>query len=230
MLVRNWMSKNLVSIAPDESMAKANRLLSDNHIGRLPVIDDRGNLVGIVSDRDLKRAGASDATSLDVHELAYLLTKVKVSDIMTANPLTIREYETIDEAAQLMLENKISGLPVENDLGKVVAVLTQNDIFLALVRLTGVQRGGAHLALNLPDKSGSIKGVCDLIREFDGRLISILTSYDQAPDGERKVYIRVANLSHEKMSELCPRICQLGDIIYLRENHTRIFDCQARPV
>ena len=86
MLVKNWMSAKLISIDPDDSMAQARRLLKDNHIGRLPVIDRKGRLLGIVSDRDLKRAGASDATTLSVHELAYLLSKVKISDIMTMDP------------------------------------------------------------------------------------------------------------------------------------------------
>ncbi len=136
MLVKNWMSNKLVSIDPEESMAQANRLMSDYGIGHLPVMDKNGGLVGIVSDRDLKRAGASDANSLEVHELAYLLTRVKVSDIMTANPLTVCEDDTIEDAAQIMLANKISGLPVEDNQGQIVSMLSLNDISRALVLLT----------------------------------------------------------------------------------------------
>ncbi len=182
MLVINWMSTRLVGVDPDDSMSQAIRLLKENHIGRLPVIKE-GKLVGIVSDKDLKRAGASDATALEVHELAYLLSRVKVKDIMTPKPKTVHIYDTIEEAALVMLENKISGVPVVDDSGAVVAMLTQSDIFRALISLTGVTRGGVQFAVDLPDEPGSIKQAADVVRRYGGRMVSILTSYDRVAEG-----------------------------------------------
>ena len=184
MLVQHWMSDKLIGIDPESSMAQAKRLLSSHGIGRLPVIDKKGKLVGIVSDRDIKRASASDATSLSVHELIHLLSKVKVCDIMTPNPLTVNEFSTLERAACIMLENKISGLPVVNDLGKVVAVITQSDIFRALIRLTGAHQGGVQIALDMPDEPGGIKQVTDIIRQHHGRILSILTSSEGGAPGQ----------------------------------------------
>lgn len=220
MLVVNWMSTRLVSVDPDDSMSHAMRLLKENHIGRLPVIGN-GRLVGIVSDKDLKRAGASDATALEVHELAYLLSRVKVKDIMTPKPITVHMYDTIEEAALIMLESKISGVPVVDDSGAVVAMLTQSDIFRALISLTGVTRGGVQFALDLPDEGGSIKRAADVIRKYGGRMVSILTSYDRVAEGRRRVYIRMKAVDRSKLMQIKEELGQVGVILYIldsREN------------
>lgn len=220
MLVVNWMSTRLVSVDPEDSMSHAMRLLKENHIGRLPVIKD-GRLVGIVSDKDLKRAGASDATALEVHELAYLLSRVKVKDIMTPKPITVHMYDTIEEAALIMLESKISGVPVVDDSGAVVAMLTQSDIFRALISLTGVTRGGVQFALDLPDEAGSIKRAADVIRKYGGRMVSILTSYDRVAEGRRRVYIRMKAVDRSKLMQIKEELSQVGVILYIldsREN------------
>ena len=220
MLVVNWMSTRLVGVDPEDSMSHAMRLLKENHIGRLPVIKD-GRLVGIVSDKDLKRAGASDATALEVHELAYLLSRVKVKDIMTPKPITTHMYDTIEEAALTMLESKISGLPVVDDSGAVVAMLTQSDIFRALISLTGVTRGGVQFALDLSDEAGSIKRAADVIRKYGGRMVSILTSYDRVAEGRRRVYIRMKAVDRSKLMQIKEELGQVGVILYIldsREN------------
>jgi acetoin utilization protein AcuB len=223
MLVINWMSTRLVSVDPEESMSQAIRLIKENHIGRLPVIDQSGKLVGILSDKDLKRAGASDATALEVHELAYLLSRVKVKDIMTPRPKTVHMYDTIEEAALLMLENKISGVPVVDDAGAVLAMLTQSDIFRALIALTGVTRGGVQFALDLPDEAGSIKQAADVVRKYGGRMVSILSSYDRVAEGRRRVYFRMKNLDRSKLMQIKDELSQVGVLLYIIDTreHTK---------
>ena len=222
MLVVNWMSTRLVSVAPGDSMSHAMRLLKENHIGRLPVIEN-GRLVGIVSDKDLKLAGASDATALEVHELAYLLSRVKVKDIMTPKPITVHMHDTIEEAALIMLESKISGVPVVDDAGTVVAMLTQSDIFRALISLTGVTRGGVQFALDLRDEAGSIKQAADVIRKYGGRMVSILTSYDRVAEGRRRVYIRMKAVDRSKLMQIKDELSQVGVILYILDSreHTK---------
>jgi acetoin utilization protein AcuB len=105
MLIRYWMSKPVVTVDKKDSMQQASRLMKENHIRLLPVIDGE-KLCGIISDRDLKRASASDATSLDVHELLYLLSKIKVADIMTRKVVVVHQNWTVEEAADVMLERK----------------------------------------------------------------------------------------------------------------------------
>lgn len=134
-LVKDWMSRELITINVESCcLPKAHRLMADNHIRRLPVIDKKGHLVGIVTRGDVRGAEPSQATSLSIWELNYLLANLKIADIMTANPVTVNEDQTIGEAADLMLEHKISGLPVVNDGGELVGIITESDIFRMVVR------------------------------------------------------------------------------------------------
>jgi acetoin utilization protein AcuB len=214
MLVAKWMSTKLITIGSDESMSRAAQLMKDYRIGHLPVIRD-GKLVGIVSDRDLKRASASDATALEVHELSYLLSQVKVGSIMTSEPVTVSEHDSIDEAALIMLENKISALPVVDDQGEVIAMLTQGDIFRALVLLTGVTKGGIQFALDLPDEPGSIRKAADCIRMYGGRMVSILTSYERVAEGRRRVYLRMEDIDYDQLPRLQEDLSRIGRLLYV---------------
>ncbi len=119
MLVKNWMSKNVITINVDDSMQEAVNSLKQHDIRMLPVMK-KGKLVGIVTDRDLKKASASDATTLDIHELLYLISEIKVQSIMTKDPITVPQDYTVEETAEVLLENKISGAPVVVRNGDVV--------------------------------------------------------------------------------------------------------------
>ena len=130
-LVRDWMTRNPITITADTSLTEASRLMQDNDIRRLPVIKN-GHVVGIVTWGDIREASASDATTLTIFELGYLLKKLQVERIMTRDPITVTPTTTITRAAQLMLEYKIGGLPVVEN-GKLVGILTESDIFRMLV-------------------------------------------------------------------------------------------------
>ena len=201
MLVKGWMTSDVMTIDEETSMMKASQIMKENNIRRLPVMH-KGKLVGMVTDRDIKEASPSKATTLDVHELYYLLSELKVKDIMSKNVFTIGPEETVEKAAVKMLEHRISGLPVVNDKGRVVGVITQGDIFKVLVSLTGIYRGGIQFAFNLEDRPGSIQEVGDLIRKHGGRMVSILTSYDMCDEGCRHVYIRIKEIPEDKLKAL----------------------------
>ena len=145
MLVRNWMNPTVISTEAQASMAEALNLMKENQIKTLPVFD-RETLVGVVTDRDLKRASASDATLLEIHELLHLLARIKVRDIMSRNPITIPDTYTVEEAAEVLRDHHISGAPVMDAKGRMVGMISQNDLFNALMSLTGVKRRGIHLA------------------------------------------------------------------------------------
>jgi len=201
MLVKGWMTSEVMTIDEDTSMMKASQIMKENNIRRLPVIHG-GKLVGMVTDRDIKEASPSNATTLDVHELYYLLSELKVKDIMSKNVFAIGPDETVEKAAVKMLEHHISGLPVVNDKGRVVGVITQGDIFKVLISLTGIYRGGIQFAFNLEDRPGSIKEVGDMIRKHGGRMVSILTSYDMCDEGCRHVYIRIKEIPEDQFKAL----------------------------
>ena len=225
MLVKNWMSKKVITIDADDSMQDAMGLLKEHGIRRLPVMK-KGKLVGIVTDRDLKKASASDATTLEIHELLYLLTAVKVKDIMTRDPITVPPDYTVEETAQVLLESKISGAPVVDDSGKVVGVITQSDLFRVLMSLTGIENGGIQFGLQVEDRAGSIREVADIVRQYGGRMVSILTSYDDVPAGYRNVYIRMHSIDRAKIEELNDALSQKASLLYRidhRENDRKIY-------
>ncbi len=214
MLVKGWMTSDVMTIDEDTSMMKASQIMKENNIRRLPVMH-KGKLVGMVTDRDIKEASPSKATTLDVHELYYLLSELKVKDIMSKNVFTIGPEETVEKAAVKMLEHRISGLPVVNDKGKVVGMITQGDIFKVLVSLTGIYRGGIQFAFNLEDRPGSIKEVGDLIRKHGGRMVSILTSYDMCDEGCRHVYIRIKEIAEDKLKALTEDLDKNFILLYM---------------
>jgi acetoin utilization protein AcuB len=145
MLVKDWMNKHVITIDVNDSMQEATRLLKENGIHTLPVMK-KGRLAGIVTDRDLKQASASDATSLEIHELLYLLMKIKVKEIMTPDPITVPYDYTVEETAVILINNRISGVPVVDHFGALVGIITKTDLFRVLISLTGVGKKGIQFA------------------------------------------------------------------------------------
>jgi acetoin utilization protein AcuB len=225
MLVKDWMSKNVITADVNDSMQEAMNRLKKNDISMLPVMK-KGKLVGIVTDRDLKRASASDANTLEVHELLFLITKIKVQDIMTENPVTIPYDFTVEEAAEVLLEKKISGAPVVDGDGKIIGVITKNDLFRVLIALTGVGKRGIQFAFEVEDRPGSIRELADIIRRYGGRMVSILSTYEKVRAGYRKVFIRVYGVERDQLPQLEKELGEKAEYRYLvdhRENRREIF-------
>jgi acetoin utilization protein AcuB len=134
-LVMHWMSHEPITVTPGTGLHDAHDILRKYGIRRLPVVDKNGKLVGIVTRGDIREASPSDATSLTVWEINYLLAKLKIKEIMTPHPITVYTTDTITEAAKLMLENKISGLPVVDPVnGALKGIITESDIFRLVVQ------------------------------------------------------------------------------------------------
>jgi acetoin utilization protein AcuB len=224
MLVKYWMKNDPPVVDMNDSMHRAINLMKEEQVGLLPVMQ-KGKLVGVLTDRDVKRASASDATSLDIHELIYLLSQIKIGDIMSKNPIVVAPDHTIEETAAIMLKHRISGVPVV-DNGKVVGLITQLDLFRALISLSGLEKRGIQFAFVLEDRPGSIKEVTDIIRNYGARLVSILSSYDRAPQGFRNVYVRCYGINRETLPKL---LCDLKDntkLLYMvdhKEDHREEF-------
>ena len=131
-LVETWMTDEVVWIAPETTLPEAHKMMRNEEIRRLPVVDN-GRLVGIVTLGDVREAEPSSATSLSVWELNYLLSKLTIKEIMTPDPITVRTTDTIGEAAKVMLENRIGGLPVVDERGRLAGIITESDIFSMVV-------------------------------------------------------------------------------------------------
>jgi len=197
MPVKDWMSKDLVTIDADTSIMKASRIMKQNEIQHLPVLS-KGILTGIVSDRDLKEATPSKATTLDIHEMYHLLDTIKVKSLMPQRLFTITAGDTVEKAAAVMLKRHISALPVVDALGTLTGIITKGDIFRAFVSISGIYQGPLAMGLELPDQPGFIKQVTDVIREHGGRIASIMTRYEGAPEGFKRVYIRAKEVKDEQ--------------------------------
>ncbi len=204
MLVKKWMSPNPHRVQASDSISHAIHVMKDNHIRHLPVMDgDR--LVGIVTDRDLKEFSPSRATTLDVYEMHYLLSQARVAEAMRADPLRLGPDDPIEKAALLMHDNRIGCLPVVGEGGEVLGILTQEDVFEALVRVTGCRSDTVRFQLTVPDAPGSIKNVADVVRGHGLKLTSILTTYQDVPEGRRELVLRVAGDSLDLERELRER-------------------------
>ena len=214
MLVKNWMSRTVFTIDLNESIHDAMKLLKKHDIRMLPVMK-KDKLVGVITDRDIKRASASDATTLSVHELNYILSKVKVSEIMSDKPITVPFDYTIEETAEVLLNHKISGLPVVDHDGGIVGTITQTDIFREIISSAGVGQKGVQFAFQLKNRSGSIKEVADIIREYKGRIASILSSYERVPEGYHKVYIRTYGVDRSRFPELIEVLKTKTTLLYM---------------
>ncbi len=214
MLIKDWMTRDPITINEDTSMIKAIHIMKEHRFRRLPVVS-AGRLVGMVTDRDLKEASPSKATTLDVHELYYLLAELEVKEIMTRNPVSVLENDTVERAAQVMLEHTISGLPVVDASDKLVGIITQSDVFRAFMHITGVLQGGVQFALRLEDRPGILKEVADTLRARGGRMVSLLTTYPSPDQNLRDVYIRVKDLSPEAVEAARAELAAKFQLLYL---------------
>ena len=214
MLIKDWMTKDPVIISEDTSMIKAIHLMKERRFRRLPVVS-QGKLVGMITDRDLKEASPSKATTLDVHELYYLLAELQVREIMSKNPISVSQDDTVEHAAQVMLDHTFSGLPVLDCSGKVVGIITQSDVFRAFMHITGVLQGGVQFALRLEDRAGLIKEVVDTLRARGARFVSLLSSYATSKEGYRDVYIRVKNLPPEAVAAAKAELASRFEVLYV---------------
>ena len=196
MLVKDWMTGEVITVEEDVSIMKASRLMKEKGFQHLPVVR-QGALTGIVSDRDLKEAQPSKATTLDIHELYYLLDKLKVKKVMSKNPHTVSGDETTDKAAALMLKHDISALPVADQRGDLQGIITKGDVFRAMTSVSGIYQAPLQLCVEIEDQPGSIRKVTDVIRAHGGRLVSMITTYEQAAKGFRFLYIRTRDVENE---------------------------------
>lgn len=188
MFVSDWMTRKVVTVVPDDSVAEAARLMKDKSIKHLPVMKG-DSLRGIVSDRDIKEYIPSKASSLDVYELHYLLQKTHVKEIMKSEVVTAGPDTPIEEASMLLYDLGVGCLPVLEGR-KLVGIISDRDIFRVLIDITGVRHGGHRIALTVEDRPGSIREAADIIRKHGFSLQGLLTSYEKVKRGERKVVIR----------------------------------------
>lgn len=201
MKVKDRMTTNVITISPDTSITEAFRLMKENDIRRLPVVDNN-KLVGIITLTDLNQASPSSATSLSIHELNYLLAKTKIKDIIPKkqNVITVSPDAYIETAAKLMRQNTISGLPVvEND--KLVGIITETDLFDSLIEILGVFQPHTRIDIVVNEnRPGVLAEITGLIASKNINILNAVGYYDKKVN-VYKVIIRIENLDYEALVE-----------------------------
>jgi acetoin utilization protein AcuB len=214
MLVKYWMSKDVITVQVDDSMQKAMDLMDKNDIHMLPVMDNT-DLVGIVTDRDLKRAKAAIGTSMNTYDFQKLQSEIKVESFMSSDLITVQRDVSIEETAEKLIMNKISGVPVVGDDGILEGVITKTDLFKVLISLTGLKKRGIQFALIVKDMPGSIREITEIIRKYGGRMACILTSYERVPKGFRRIYIRMYSIDRFKLRRLEEELREKAKLLYM---------------
>ena len=195
--MREKIQRNVMTISPDASFFEARNLIHDKGIRHLPVVDKDNRLVGILTDRDIRRAAPSDATTLSVHELNYLLGKLKVSAFMTPKDklITITPDTLIEEAVQLMSDHKIGCLPIlEGE--KLYGIFTETDALNHLVDVFGLKQKGTRLTIALEDKPGAMHAVLEVLKRYEVNVISIVLPSFMV-EGRRIAAIRMRTEEYE---------------------------------
>ena len=172
MLVRERMSRNPVTISTDAPITEALKVMRMNSVRRLPVLDDAGRMVGIVSEKDLLYASPSSASSLSIYEMHYMLSQLKVTEVMTTDVTTISPDTPLEEAARIMADNKIGGLPVLQD-GQLIGIITETDIFKVFLEMLGARDPGLRLTVEIPERKGEMARITTAIAELGGNILAL---------------------------------------------------------
>jgi acetoin utilization protein AcuB len=205
MLVGERMKHPVITVSPEIPINEALELMKREHIRRTPVIKD-GKLVGIVSDKDLLNASPSPVTSLSIWEMNYLLSKITVKDVMTKQVLTVNEDTPIEEAARVMADNKIGGLPVLRE-DRVVGIITETDLFKIFLELMGAREPGTRVTLLIPEKPGTLAILTKTIADLGGNFIAFGQFTGEDPSN-RMITFKVLGIEKEVLLQTLTPIAE----------------------
>ena len=199
MNVGRRMSHPVITVLPETQITKAHELMAHEKIGQMPVVKN-GRLVGIVSKNDILKAYPSSVTTLAVWEIASLLEKIKVKDIMIKNVRTVQEDTLIEEAARIMVDNVISSLPVMR--GKeLVGIITQADLFNIMLEMLGARRPGVHFSVLIPNKPGQIAKISKAIYDKGGD-ITALSTFEGDSSATSMLTVKVNGIEQKALQKL----------------------------
>jgi len=210
MFVGERMSKPVIIISPDMPITEALSLMKKEHIRRTPVVKN-GKLVGIVSDKDLLNASPSPVTTLSIWEMNYLLSKITIAEVMTKNVMTIDENTPIEQAARIMADNKIGGLPVVRD-GNVVGIITETDLFKVFLELMGAREAGVRVTALVEDKPGQLAALTEAISAKKGNFVAFGQFTGENPSN-KIITFKIKGLDADELTKIIsPVVIEILDI------------------
>jgi acetoin utilization protein AcuB len=214
MIVSSVMTRNPVFIHPEMSLTEARSLMDREHVGHVPVLNKNNELVGLLTRKDLLKAGPSPATSLDMYEISYLLSKLNVEKVMEKEVITVSENEVLEEAARIMADKGIGCLPVMNS-SLLVGIVTDTDIFHAFVNAFGARHQGVRITVNFDERPGQLAKFTSAIAEKGGNIVAFVSS--EGDDvAHRRATLKITGISRAD-TEAAARTMEGSEIEDLRE-------------
>ncbi len=212
MIIERRMTKNPVTIGPDANVVEASELMKKERVHRLPVLDKDKKLIGVISEKDILYASPSPASSLSIHEMAYLLSRLTVRKLMSKDPVTIRRDTTVEEAARLMVDQDLSCLPVVDEEGHLVGIVSKSDMFKILLELFGARHFGVRMSFLVDDKPGTIARISKAVAEAGWDIISFGTFMGTDPSNAICT-VKVQGCSQSDLVELLkPMVREILDV------------------
>jgi acetoin utilization protein AcuB len=213
MLIHEIMTKKPITTRPETSVSDALDLMHAKKVHRIPVLDAKGRLVGIVSESDLLYASPSPATSLNVWEIHSLMAKLTVGKVMTRKVLTVLEDAPIEEAAQIMVEHKIGGLPVVREKA-LVGIITETDLFKVFISMLGGYRSGVRVSASIASVKGTFAKITSAIFKAGGDIVGLgFHNVSTAPQEDWEMVIKVQDVNKTKLvTALKPVVKKIRDI------------------
>jgi acetoin utilization protein AcuB len=205
------MTPNPFTVEESDTVTDAQSLMDREKIHRLPVLDHQKKLVGIISEKDLLKASPSPATTLTVYEMNNLLAKLKIGTVMSRNVITVTPDTLVEDAARLLVDRNVGGLPVM-DGNKLVGIVTESDLFRLLIDLFGTRRKGLRLTLRVPERAGEIADMTKAITDAGGNIIS-LGSFSGNDVTNAVLILKVEDIAKDALLKLLePLVVEVMDV------------------
>ena len=206
MLVGERMRRPVITVRAEMPIQDALKLMHTEHIRRVPVVDARGRLVGLVSEMDLLKASPSEATSLSIWEVHYLLSKITVERVMTREVITVAEQTPIEEAARIMADNEIGGLPVMRGR-ELVGIVTETDLFRVFLELLGAREAGIRLAALVANRPGELAKLTSAVYQAGGNFLALVTSLGDSTEN-RLVTAKIEGIDLSDLRQIVEPLVQ----------------------
>jgi acetoin utilization protein AcuB len=205
------MSRHPVTIRPDTSLHDALRIMRESKVRRLPVLSQEGKLVGIVLEKELLYASPSPATTLSVYEMNYLIGKIKVEDLMTRDVITVEEDCPLEEAARIMVDNRVGGLPVMRG-DQLVGMITESDLFKIFLELLGARTWGLRVTIKVEEGRGVLARLTQSLASHGANIVALGTFWGDDPTN-REIAFKVQGIDQQTMETIVGEIgAELLDI------------------
>ncbi|MDQ7785005.1 MAG: CBS and ACT domain-containing protein [Desulfomonilaceae bacterium] len=226
MLIQDWMHKHVITVDVNDTVDRALDLFREHNTSMLPVTG-AGKLLGILTPRDLKRIVTTGDPQPDLSCVPDDVRKLKVSEVMSKNPLAVPPDYTVEETAEILLARKIPGCPVLDEHGNIVGIVTKKDLLEAFVVGSSIGKLGILCGFLVKDEPDTISDLFQVMRRYDARACSIMSCYANAPEGYRYLQIRAFHIDRRRLPQMKKELETKAKVLFIvdrRENTREVYE------